>query len=210
MTDTTSAARRRSASWSPWLAALLAIPLLAALVHAQTAGEARITGLVRDASGAVVPGATVLARNERTGEERDTTSSSQGRYVVTGLRPSAYHVEATLTGFQPVQFKSVTLQAGEEVTLDVVLRVVGQSEDVTVVGEERVVDASSARMGANVNEREVHYLPIKGRQLSQLYLQAPGALPSRFRLRIGGGSVRRPAVPRFDRALPADPRCTTL
>jgi hypothetical protein len=163
---------------SPWLAGLLAVPLLAAPVHAQTAGDGRITGIVRDASGAVVPGATVVARNERTNEERDTTSSTQGRYLITGLRPSVYQVQAKLAGFQAVQLKSVTLQAGEELTIDAVLRVAGQSEDVTVIGEERVVDSSSARMGANVNEREVHYLPINGRQLSQLYLQAPGALNS--------------------------------
>jgi hypothetical protein len=193
---------------SPWLAALLAMPLLAAPVHAQTAGDGRITGIVRDPSGAVVPGATVVARNERTNEERDTTSSSQGRYLITGLRPSVYHVEAKLTGFQPVQFKTVTLQAGEELTIDAVLRVAGQSEDVTVIGEERVVDSSSARMGANVNEREVHYLPINGRQLSQLYLQAPGALNSGTGtfsdIRFSGRAVEQNVI-RYDGGLlPSD------
>src|SRR6185436_4879024 len=60
----------------------------------------------------------------------------------------------------------------------VALSVAGKQEAITVSGELTPVDTSSARMGANVNEREVTYLPINGRQLSQLYLQAPGALNS--------------------------------
>src|SRR5436190_124900 len=53
----------------------------------------------------------------------------------------------------------------------------GTAESVTVVAsQEQPVDTSSARLGANVNEREVHSLPLNGRQLSQLYLQAPGSV----------------------------------
>src|SRR6185436_991294 len=83
----------------------------------------------------------------------------------------------------------------------VALSVAGKQEAITVSGELTPVDTSSARMGANVNEREVTYLPINGRQLSQLYLQAPGALNSGTGtfgdIRFSGRAVQQNVV-RFD------------
>jgi len=147
------------------------------LAHAQT-DEGRIAGQIRDASGGVVPGANVTVRNERTGDERSATSSAQGRYLIAGLKPSDYTVRATLTGFSSAEFKSQKVSAGQEIAVDFSLRPAAQSETITVSAEISAIDTSSARMGANVNEREVTFLPINGRQLSQLYLQAPGALNS--------------------------------
>ena len=146
--------------------------------QSRTAGTGIITGTARDASGLVLPGATIAARNLRTGESADATSSAQGTYAFAGLTPSTYTVTARLTGFAPVEFKEVQLLAGQEVRLDVTLAPASQSETVNVTAEAPLLDVSDARMGANVNEREVSTLPINGRQLSQLYLQAPGALNS--------------------------------
>jgi hypothetical protein len=146
--------------------------------QSRTAGTGTISGTARDASGLVLPGATIAAKNLRTGEAADATSSAQGTYAFAGLTPSTYTVTARLTGFAPVEFKEVQLLAGQEVRLDVTLAPATQSETVTVTAEAPLLDVSDARMGANVNEREVSTLPINGRQLSQLYLQAPGALNS--------------------------------
>jgi hypothetical protein len=146
--------------------------------QSRTAGTGSISGTARDASGLVLPGATIAVKNLRTGETADATSNAQGTYAFAGLSPSVYTVTARLTGFAPVEFKDVQLLAGQEVRLDVTLAPAAQSETVTVTGEAPLLDVSDARMGANVNEREVSTLPINGRQLSQLYLQAPGALNS--------------------------------
>ncbi|HEY8149199.1 MAG TPA: carboxypeptidase-like regulatory domain-containing protein, partial [Vicinamibacteria bacterium] len=160
-------------------AVLLALALQGTVfAQSRTAGTGSISGTARDASGLVLPGATVAAKNLRTGETADTTSNAQGTYVFGALNPSTYTVTARLTGFAPVEFKDVQLLAGQEVRLDVTLAPATQSETVTVTGEAPLLDVSDARMGANVNEREVSTLPINGRQLSQLYLQAPGALNS--------------------------------
>ena len=64
---------------------------------------------------------------------------------------------------------------GQELSLDFELKPAGVQEQVTVVGTAPILDVSSARMGANVTEREVQGLPVNGRQMSQLLLQAPGA-----------------------------------
>jgi hypothetical protein len=161
----------------PLVFAATALHLLAGGAMAQT-DPARITGTVRDADGGVVPGALITIVNERTGDARTTTSATEGRYFVSGLLPSRYTVQAALPGFATTERKGVQLLSGQEVTLDVTLKVAAQSETLTVTSDAPLLDVGSASMGVNVNEREVAELPINGRQMSQLYLQAPGALNS--------------------------------
>ena len=79
---------------------------------------------------------------------------------------------------RPLEYTGILLQAGQDLTLDMELQPAGVSEAVTVVGDAPSIDLSSARMGVNVSEREVEDLPVNGRQMSQLMLQAPGALNS--------------------------------
>jgi len=146
-------------------------------------GEARITGTVTDSNGAVIPGARLTVTNQKTGVSRDAAASDQGRYIITNLPPSQYSVTAGFDGLGPSEYRDIALTAGQERTLDIVLQPAALQQEVTVSGGELVViDTSSARVGANINQREVATLPLNGRQLSQLYLAAPGALTA------GGGS----------------------
>lgn len=145
------------------------------MASAQT-DEGRITGIVRDASGGVVPGTTVVATNEQTGDSRETVTNTEGRYVFLGLRPALYNVKAQLSGFAKAEMKAQKVSAGQEVSLDIALKTASLAETIEVIGEGSALDSSSARLGANVSEREVSQLPVNGRQISQLYLQAPGAV----------------------------------
>ena len=150
--------------------------------NAQT-DQGRIIGTVTDSNGAVIPAAKVTIQNQKTGVSRDLTANQQGNYIVTNLPASKYTVTAASQGLGPTEFKDVTLTAGQERKIDIVLQPAALQQEVTVSGGELVViDTSSARVGANVNEREVATLPLNGRQLSQLYLLAPGAQTA------GGGS----------------------
>ena len=156
------------------VACVLAIGLLLpALAFAQ--GDARFAGVVLDPSGAVVPGATVLVKNERTGEERTVVTNTEGRYIVTNLRPSVYTIRATFGQLAPLQFDGLQLVAGQEFPLDLTLQAAGVTETVTVQAQVTAIDLSSASVGVNVSEREVLNLPVNGRQMSQLMLQAPGS-----------------------------------
>ena len=145
----------------------------ASSAFAQTDG--RFTGTVLDSSGAFVPGATVIVKNERTGEERTVTANAQGRYVVPNLRPSSYTIRVTFGNFAPLEYTEMTLAAAQEFTVDLTLQAAGVTEMVTVMGQSNAIDLSSARIGVNVSEREVTNLPVNGRQMSQLMLQAPGS-----------------------------------
>jgi hypothetical protein len=147
--------------------------LLPAAAFAQA--DARFTGVVLDPSGAVVPGATVAVKNERTGEERTVMTGSDGRYIVANLRPSVYTITATFGQLAPLKFDGLQLVAGQEFPLDLTMQAAGVTETVTVQASVSVIDISSARNGVNVSEREVLNLPVNGRQMSQLLLQAPGS-----------------------------------
>src|SRR5215207_688341 len=159
--------------------ACLAIMLTGSLASAQT-DTGRIAGVVRDPNGAVVAGAVVTAKNERTRDERTATTDAEGVYQVPALRASYYTVTVTAPNFAANTFTGVQINVGQEQKLDVALSAGGVTEDVTVVAgaSEAAIDTGSARMGATVNEREVVGLPLNGRQLSQLYLQAPGSVNS--------------------------------
>src|SRR5262245_24532341 len=143
---------------------------------AQTPASFR--GTVRDSSGAAVPNAVVVIKNERTGEERSVTSGPDGSYVATNLKPSMYTVRTNVGNFAPLEYTNLELAAGQEFYIDLELRPAGVTETVEVKATGVTVDLSSARIGANVNAREVQDLPINGRQMSQLYLQAPGTVNS--------------------------------
>ena len=161
-------------TWKASIAFVLAIGfLLPAMAFAQT--DARFVGVVLDPSGAVVPGATVVVKNERTGEERTVVSNTEGRYIVPNLRPSLYTIRATFGQLAPLQFDGLQLVAGQEFALDLTLQAAGVTETVTVQAQVSQIDLSSASVGVNVSEREVQGLPVNGRQMSQLMLQAPGS-----------------------------------
>lgn len=171
-------ARRLPRLHTPLLACAFVL-LACASASAQT-DTGRIAGVVRDPNGAVVSGAMVVAKNERNGEERTATTDAEGVYQIPALKASNYTVTVTAPSFAANTFTNVQINVGQEQKLDVALSAGGVTEDVTVTAgaTEAAIDTGSARMGATVNEREVVGLPLNGRQLSQLYLQAPGTVNS--------------------------------
>src|SRR5258708_20578275 len=128
--------------------------------------------------GAVVLGAAVPAKNKSTGDERAPTRNSDGTFSIPALRAAAYTVTATTTGLGAT-VKDGAVNVGRETSLNIGMKLGDVTASVKVVaGDETAVTTGSAAMGANVNPREVEGLPINGRQLSQLYLQAPGSVNS--------------------------------
>src|SRR4051812_23386268 len=182
------------------VAALIAVIADAPAARAQL-NDGRFTGTVLDASGAAVPGAKVLVKNERTGEQRSVTTNEQGRYAVTGLRPSTYSIKASFDRFSPLEYTGLQLLAAQEFALDLQLQAAGLTETVTVQADSTTADLSSARLGVNVSERDVQNLPVNGRQMSQLMLQAPGSLNSGTGtwqdVRFSGRAVEQNAI-RYD------------
>jgi hypothetical protein len=162
----------------------------------------RITGTVADATGAVIPGAKVSVKNEKTGTLRYAEANAEGIFFVTNLPAAPFTVAAGSPGFAPREFQKIELQQGQARTVDFLLAPAGQSQTITVTeGSLAEVDTSSARIGVNVSQREVGELPLNGRQISQLYLLTPGAQTagggSFDNIRFSGRSNQQNAV-RFD------------
>src|SRR5207247_10577867 len=84
--------------------------------------QGRIGGVVKDATGAVIPGVSAMVINERTGEEHTAVTGDAGDYLVTALRPTTYSVKADLSGLAPVQTTGVQLVVGHKATVDLPLR----------------------------------------------------------------------------------------
>src|SRR5882672_2947420 len=162
----------------------------------------RIIGQVLDSKNASIAGATITVVDERTNVERTTTSNADGSYQIVALRPSFYAIKVTADQFAPAEQKAVQLTVGQEIHRNFIMQLASVSASISVVESiESAIDTSSARLGVNINQREVNALPLNGRQVSQLFLEAPGAINSgsgTFNdIRFSGRAVEQNAV-RYD------------
>ena len=157
---------------------IVLIAVLLAMVVTSVYGQAdqgRVEGIVKDVSGGLVPGVTVKIHNERTGEERTVLTADEGNYFFNGLKPSTYSIETSITGFAVTSAKfEVLVGQARQVNLTIHPGYVASSVNVESSVQENQIESGSTSMGASVDLREVQQLPINGRNLSQLYLQAPG------------------------------------
>src|SRR5262245_35681265 len=151
------------------------IYVLVASSAAAQSDRGRLTGIVYDPSGAVVPNANILVTNQSTQAIRQVTANETGRYRVDDLLPAPYSITAIAAGCDEATVADVVLAAGQERTVHFHLQTGGVTEAVAVTADAPLVDTSSARIGATVSSREVDTLPLNGRQVAQLYLLAPGA-----------------------------------
>ena len=156
-----------------WFAAL--VLLCAAPVWAQSgAANGNIEGVVRDTSGAVLPGVTVTVTNTATGTQRVVVTNESGAYRALLLPLGTYTVAAELTGFKKYEQTGLTLSAGQTLTVDVPLAVGGLEETVSVSAENPVVDTAKIDVGRNIGEREVKNLPLVSRNPYNYALVQPG------------------------------------
>src|SRR5262245_38951206 len=131
---------------------------LAWSAHAQTA--ASITGVVKDTTGAVLPGVTVEASSPALIEKvRTATTDGQGRFNITDLRPGVYTVTFTLTGFSTVKREAVELSVGFTATANADMKVGGVEETVLVTGASPVVDIQNTRTQNVLKTETLRALP---------------------------------------------------
>jgi hypothetical protein len=158
----------RAASVSALLLTFLSIP-----ATAQT-NKAEIVGTVKDANGAVVPGASVTITKVDTGTERKVTSGDAGEYNAPLLDIGRYKVTATKQGFQTTTNENIVLQTNDRVRVDLELKPGDISGVVTITAAAPLVETESSNRGAVVTGREVTELPLSGRNFTQLATLMPG------------------------------------
>lgn len=150
----------------------LAVLGLSTMILAQTE-TARIQGVVADANGAVVPGATVTARDPGTGREVQGQSNDQGFYSILSLQPGRYEVTATQANFKTTK-QEVTLEVAQYANLNFTLEPGAVSETVTVTLDVPQVETTSSAIGEVIQERQIVELPLNGRNVLELARLVPG------------------------------------
>lgn len=145
-------------------------------VLAQTTGT--ISGVVKDSTGALVPGATVTVINLETATTRTLVADDQGRYRALNLNVGRYEVEAELSGFQTVR-NGLALAVGQEAVVNFTLQIGQVTESVSVAGEAPLVNTTSGSLGNVVNAQQISDLPLNGRNYVDLTLMQPGVVQLR-------------------------------
>ena len=156
----------------PVLSVLLLLTFTA-VSSAQLVGGA-IQGTVKDAQGAVLPGAAIVVRNVGTGATYEQTTDPSGHYQVLALPPGEYEVSVSLTGFRGIAHRGIRLTVGQTALIDSVLELGVVSEMIEVRGHAVAVNLTTGAVSGLVGEREIRDLPLNGRSFQQLALLQPG------------------------------------
>src|SRR5450755_4480365 len=157
---------------SPWRLALLTTAIAVISSYAQTI-TGSIAGVIRDESGALVPAAEVVVQNAATGLERRTTSTSKGDFLIPALPFGTYRSRAQKPGFETA-VAQVGVSVDQVRTVDLVLKVGTQTQEVDVQGAVELVNAQSNELGTVIDNRNVVELPLNGRDFTQLARLQPG------------------------------------
>ncbi len=155
------------------LAGVLSASVMAPVVGAQQSSG--ITGIVKDTSGAILPGVTVEAASSSLIEKsRSAVTDEQGRFNIVDLVPGTYTVTFTLTGFNAIKREGIILTSGFTALVNVDLQVGSLEETITVSGASPLVDTSNARRQVIASAELLSTLPVSTKNIQSLVTLTPG------------------------------------
>jgi len=169
-------------------AMLLALPVVG---YAQ---EAVLNGTVTDATGGVLPGVTIRAVHEASGNTFEAVTDDRGAYRIP-VRIGVYRIAAELSGFTTLNRTGIEVLVGQTVTLNLLMSPSALAETVTVTGEAPLLETTTSSLGGNIDPRQMSELPVQGRSWTALALLAPGNRTNAF-----GGEGGANDTPVQDRA----------
>ena len=159
------------------LALVLACLLVPRIALAQF-DAATVLGTVVDATGAVVPGATVTLRNTETGITATTVTDGEGHYQFLNVRIGTYSVRAELQGFSAAVADRVSVTVNARQRVDLTMKVGDIGETVEVTGAARLLESESSDRGQVIGREQIVNLPLNGRNYADLALLSPGVRKS--------------------------------
>jgi len=153
-------------------AAVLGGPVLAAAQSRATTAD--LGGVVTDASKAVLPDATVKARNLATGQTRTVVTEGTGRFALPALPVGTYELTVDRAGFEPLKLSNLVLTLGASVDLELPMAIAGVVEQVTVVGNASTVDTRTSAVSKVIQQARIDALPTNGRNFIAFSVITPG------------------------------------
>jgi hypothetical protein len=158
--------------------ALLLVTMVAALspspVLAQGGATSTLQGIVKDSSGAVVPGADIVAKDKSTGTVFSAVSGANGGFAIPSIPPGTYTVTVALMGFKTSVLNNVNVTAADPATVTAVLELGKLEETVIVEGATQMVQTQSASVTSTLNVKQIANLPLVGRGAFDFVAQMPG------------------------------------
>ena len=151
-----------------WITAAVAFGLLYCPTAQAQTNTGLIIGVVSDASGGVLPGATVAAIHPASGTMIERVTDGQGRFLLPELRIGRWDVTGALSGFSPQTVTGVALEIGRTVELNLTLGIEGLAEQVIVAATAPLLQSATAEISDVISNEEVVQLPLNGRNLMAL------------------------------------------
>ena len=133
-----------------------------------------IVGTVVDTAGAVVPGASVVAKNPRTGTTFETVSSSNGNFTIPSVPTGVYQVTVSLSGFKNFVLTDVVANVGGPASVRARLAVGGQEETITVEAKSELIQTQSSAVSTTIDARQIVNLPLTSRAVLDFVTLLPG------------------------------------
>lgn len=135
-----------------------------------------VVGTVRDATGAVLPGANISATNTNTGISQSAVSGSGGEYTIPNLAPGTYKITAQTKGFTTAVVQNSVVQVEQTTRVDFNLSPGQTTQQIEVTGEAPLVQSTTSDLGQVIESRQIEALPLNGRLFEQLVTIVPGAV----------------------------------
>jgi hypothetical protein len=158
-----------------WLTAVLMSVAFSGTAWAQGGSTASsIIGTVSDASGAVIPGATVVVKSNSTGTEFNATTNEQGGFTIPAVDPGTYTVTVTLMGFKTAVVSDVVVNAATPASVRIRLEVGGLEETIVVSGGSEIIQTQSAAVTTTIDTNQILKLPTGSRSALEFITSLPG------------------------------------
>jgi len=160
-----------------WLRVITLLPLITVInlmVYAQVTTTSRISGIVTDATGAVLQRAEIAVKNDGSGQEFRVKTNNDGTFIVPSLSVGTYTVVVSAPGFKQTVVKDVRTEIGNTATVEVKLEIGATSETVVVTGGGEVLQTETTNVGSVITGRQITELPFTSRDALDLVLTLPG------------------------------------
>ena len=140
--------------------------------------KASVSGIVSDASGAVLANAQVVAKDLDRGTSFSARTNETGFYLIPELTPGRYQISAELTGFRTWVLDALPLQTQQKASVNISMQIGTMTEKVEVSASAQMVDATNATLSSVVENKKIVDLPLNGRNIYSLMRLVPGVFPS--------------------------------
>jgi hypothetical protein len=154
---------------------LFAVVLIAFAARAEVGRK--ITGVVKDQTGAVIPGVTVVISNTQTGVKLATTTDQDGVFTFPVLSVGQYQIDVTSDAFKPYRKTGLVIDINSALVLDVTVQVKEQDQSVMVTEDAAQVETTDTQLGQVLGSKKVTEIPLNGRSYTDLFATQVGVTP---------------------------------